>query len=91
MAHSEKLSDIIGLEKCEVKPQKGQYNFCISFNLSQKRAITKLKICKWPLISNWQFSQNLSQKGQQLSQHFADYPPYQTWPVFYDAWLFCKD
>ena len=122
MANSGKLSYIIGLEKCEVyTTKKSQYSFCISFNLSQKRAITSiensqmtsnfiawpvffyalpfLKIWKkwmhpfksyWPKTTNWQFSQNLSQKRAITPKTFCGLPPYQNWPVFYVAWLFCK-
>ena len=36
MAYSEKLSDIIVFEKCEVYSTKKQYSFCISLNLRQK-------------------------------------------------------
>ena len=47
MCYSEKLSDIIVLEKCEVySTNKGQYSFCISLNQSQKRAITQSKVCE---------------------------------------------
>ena len=39
MPYSEKLSDIIVLEKCEVYSTKKQYSFFISIKLIQKRAI----------------------------------------------------
>ena len=61
MGYSEKLSDILVLEKCEVYSTKSQYSFCISRNLSQKRAITQSKLCEWPLNLNltciiWSFT-----------------------------------
>ena len=57
MAYSEKLSDIIVLvapghthllflRNVKFIPQKSQYSFCISLNLSQNRATTQSKICK---------------------------------------------
>ena len=36
MAFSEKLSDIIVLDECEVYSTKSQYSVCISLNLSKK-------------------------------------------------------
>ena len=36
MAYSEKLSDFVVLEKCEVYAGKSQYSLCISLNLSKK-------------------------------------------------------
>ena len=36
MAYSEKLSDIIVLEKCEVYATKKQYSICFSLNQSKK-------------------------------------------------------
>ena len=41
MAYSEKLSDIIVLEKCEFYSTKKQYSLGICLNLSQNRAITQ--------------------------------------------------
>ena len=47
IAYSEKSSDIIVLEKCEVySTKKKQYSFCISLNVSQKMAITQSKVCE---------------------------------------------
>ena len=43
MAYSEKLSDLMVLEKCEVYSTKSQYSFSISLNLSRNRAITHQK------------------------------------------------
>ena len=43
MAYSEKLSDIIVLEKCEVNLQKNRYSFCFSLKLIQKMAIMTSK------------------------------------------------
>ena len=45
MAYSEKLSDIIFLEKCEVySKKKTSIAFDFSLNLSQKKAITQSKM-----------------------------------------------
>ena len=41
MAYSEKLSDMIVLEKCEFYSTKSQYSFSISINRSQNRAINQ--------------------------------------------------
>ena len=55
MAYSEKLSDTIVLNVNFI-PQKSQYSFCISINLSQKRVITQSKvendiqIWTWPVF-----------------------------------------
>ena len=42
MAHSEKLSDIIALGKCEVRYTKSYYSFCIIIAYSKSRAITQV-------------------------------------------------
>ena len=52
IAYSENLLDIIVLEKCDVYSTKSQYSFCISLNLSQKRAKPQSKIGKLPPNSN---------------------------------------
>ena len=101
--------------------KKSQYSFCISRNLSQKRAILSQKFandlwirpwpvfydtlpfCKiwkkllhpfksyWSETTNWQFSKNLSKKkGHNSVKILWITPLFQTWPVFNDAWPFCK-